>query len=72
MGILSILQIIFVVAKLFGLVAWSWTIVFIPAYIIAGIVMFWIAVVAYGWHGASKQFDEYDKKYFGDGKDRDD
>lgn len=72
MGLLSVLQIIFVVVKLIGLVAWSWFIVFIPAYLMLAIVLFWTAIVVYGQNRALKEFDEFDQKHFGDGKDRDD
>lgn len=72
MGLLSVLQIIFVVVKLIGLVAWSWFIVFIPAYLMVAIALFWIVIVVYGQKKALKEFDEFDQKYFGNGKDCDD
>lgn len=44
MGILEILTVVFVIAKLVGLIAWSWGQVFIPL-IIAGIItIFYILV----------------------------
>jgi Flp pilus assembly protein TadB len=42
LGLASILTIIFVVAKLFGLIAWSWWVVFSPILVV---VVFWILVV---------------------------
>lgn len=69
-GLLSVLQIIFVVVKLIGLVAWSWFIVFIPAYLMLAIALFWTAIVVYGQNRVLKEFDEFDQKHFGDGKDR--
>lgn len=41
LGLVSILTIIFVVAKLFGLIAWSWWLVFSPILVV---VAFWILV----------------------------
>lgn len=38
LGLASILTIIFVVAKLFGLVAWSWWIVFSPLLVVFGLI----------------------------------
>lgn len=38
MGLLGVLQVIFIVLKLIGTITWSWWAVFIPAYI-------WIALV---------------------------
>ncbi|MBO0473255.1 hypothetical protein JZO86_06015 [Enterococcus ureasiticus] len=42
LGLVSILTIIFVVAKLFGLIAWSWWLVFSPVLVV---IVFWILVV---------------------------
>lgn len=55
LGLASILTIIFVVAKLFGLVAWSWWIVFSPLLVVFGLIfvillialIFYIGVVIY-------------------------
>lgn len=41
----SILTIIFVLAKLFGIVNWSWWIVFLPTIITAGLVIFLLLVI---------------------------
>lgn len=38
LGLASILTIIFVIAKLFGLVAWSWWIVFSPLLVVFGLI----------------------------------
>lgn len=38
LGLASILTIIFVVAKLFGLIAWSWWIVFSPLLVVFGLI----------------------------------
>lgn len=47
MGLLAILTIIFVVAKILGIIAWSWWLVFTPLFIDAGIVLIFIAVWAW-------------------------
>jgi hypothetical protein len=39
-GFLNLLTLIFVVAKLFGAISWSWWIIFIPTYVSVGLVMF--------------------------------
>lgn len=48
LGFLSILTLIFVVAKLFGVIAWSWWLVFTPVLIGAGltVLILIIAVIA--------------------------
>ncbi|MBO1096776.1 hypothetical protein FQS90_09600 [Enterococcus casseliflavus] len=48
LGFLSILTLIFVVAKLFGVIAWSWWLVFTPVLIGVGItiLILIIAVIA--------------------------
>ena len=47
LGFLSILALIFVVAKLFGVIAWSWWLVFTPVLIPTGllVLIYIIAVV---------------------------
>lgn len=42
LGLLSILTIIFVIAKLFGLIHWSWLLVFAPTLIGIGV---WILIM---------------------------
>ena len=48
MGVLGVLQIVFIVLKLCNVLQWSWWMVFIPAYISAGltIVMIVIAIIS--------------------------
>lgn len=48
LGFLSILTLIFVIAKLFGLIAWSWWLVFTPVLIGVGltVLILIIAVIA--------------------------
>ena len=48
MGTLSVLTIIFAIAKLLGFIAWSWWLVFTPLLIEAaiGIVLWVVALVA--------------------------
>lgn len=47
LGFLSILVLIFVVAKLFGVIAWSWWLVFAPVLIPTGfLVLIYIIAVA--------------------------
>ncbi len=45
MGVLGVLQIIFIVLKLLNLISWSWPIVLIPLWISLG--MFFIAILFY-------------------------
>lgn len=47
LGFLSILTLIFVVAKLFGVIAWSWWLVFAPVLVPTGllVLIYIIAVV---------------------------
>lgn len=54
MGVLGVLQIVFIVLKLCNVLQWSWWMVFIPAYISAGltIILIVVAVIAnwrYKW-----------------------
>ena len=58
MGICEILTIIFVVCKLFGVITWSWWLVFLPE-IIA--VVFYIFIFALPFVASA----HYDRKYFG-------
>lgn len=37
MGILEVLQIVFIILKVIGVVTWSWTTVFIPLWICLGL-----------------------------------
>lgn len=53
-GVLGVLQIVFIVLKLCDVLQWSWWMVFIPAYISTGltIILIVIAVIAnwrYKW-----------------------
>ena len=43
-GFLGVLQIIFIVLKLCNVLQWSWWMVFIPAYISAGLTIILIAI----------------------------
>lgn len=47
-GFLNLLTLIFVIAKLFGAINWSWAVVLIPTFvsIFIGLVIFAIAIVA--------------------------
>ncbi|MGN1218117.1 MAG: hypothetical protein ACI4TD_09075 [Phocaeicola sp.] len=47
-GVLGVLQIIFIVLKLCDVLQWSWWMVFIPAYISAGLTVILI-VIAIIW-----------------------
>jgi len=44
-GFLAILTIIFVIAKLWGVVDWSWWLVFLPIFISLGIFILIISVI---------------------------
>ena len=51
MGILGVLQIVFLVLKLTGLITWSWPVVLIPLWISLGIlVIFLICVFVVALH----------------------
>ena len=43
-GVLGVLQIIFIVLKLCNVLQWSWWMVFIPAYISAGLTIILIVI----------------------------
>ena len=45
LGLSSILTIIFVIAKLFGVINWSWWLVFLPSIISVGLWLLLIVVV---------------------------
>lgn len=51
LGFLSALTLIFVVAKLFGVITWSWWLVFLPAIIsfVIGFILIALVVVAKVW-----------------------
>lgn len=38
LGILDVVQIVFIILKLIGVITWSWTVVLIPLWIILGII----------------------------------
>ena len=44
-GFLAVLTIIFVIAKLWGVVDWSWWLVFLPIFISCGIFILIISVI---------------------------
>lgn len=47
LGFLNLLTIIFVIAKLTGMISWSWWLVFAPSLICVGIALiFWLLVLA--------------------------
>lgn len=51
MGILGVLQIVFLVLKLTGLITWSWLVVLIPLWVSLGIlVIFLICVFVVALH----------------------
>ena len=45
MGLLGVLQVIFIVLKCLGLIAWSWWAVLIPLWIAIGFILFLVGVV---------------------------
>lgn len=49
MGLFNILTVIFVVAKLVGIIHWSWWLVLAPLFVS---VFFWVAILALGIAGA--------------------
>ena len=44
MGILGVLQIVFLVLKLTGLITWSWPVVLIPLWISLGILVIFLII----------------------------
>lgn len=44
MGLLGVLQVIFIVLKCLGLIAWSWWAVLIPLWIAIGLILFLVGV----------------------------
>ena len=50
-GLCSLLTIIFVIAKLAGVINWSWWLVFLPSIISVGlsILIFILIIIAYIW-----------------------
>lgn len=51
------LQVIFIVLKLAGLVAWSWWFVFSPTFIAVGVL-----VAMFGWEVAKEAWREVERK----------
>ena len=45
MGILGVLQMIFIVLKCLGLIDWSWAVVFIPTWINLGIIVLAVIIM---------------------------
>lgn len=62
MGFLGLLTIIFIFLKAFGVLGWSWFLVFLPVIIGAGIYVFWILVILIfgGWTYRKAKKDEDD------------
>ena len=58
LGILGVLQIVFIVLKLCGLIDWSWLAVLMPLWIELGLLLIVVAIIvceeAY-WHKRSKR-----------------
>ena len=44
LGILDVVQIVFIILKLIGVITWSWPVVLIPLWIILGIIAVIIAI----------------------------
>lgn len=44
-SILGVLQIMFIVLKCFGLIDWTWTQVFIPTFIAAGLILIGVIIL---------------------------
>lgn len=51
-GFFSLLTLIFVIAKIFGYIDWSWWLVFTPT--IVGFVLFFIIIILAVWAKASE------------------
>lgn len=63
MGFTEILTIIFVLLKVFGVISWSWWLVFLPE--IIAVVFYIIMVIAsvMGMNKARKSFDKHFDKF---------
>lgn len=47
MGFLELLTVIFILLKVFGVIAWSWWLVFIPMYV--AVALYAVIIFFYGW-----------------------
>lgn len=45
MGILGVVQIVFITLKLIGVIDWSWPIVLVPLWISLGILAIWLIIL---------------------------
>ena len=61
MGFTEILTIIFVLLKVFGVISWSWWLVFLPEIIAA--VFYIIVVIVMGMNKTRKSFDKHFDKF---------
>lgn len=65
MGFAEILTIIFVLLKVFGVVNWSWLIVFLPEIIAAVIYFVWFGIVGRFIHRTNKSIKKsFDDDFF--------
>lgn len=65
MGFLELLTIIFVLLKAFGVIAWSWWLVFLPLIIAVGIYAIVTAIYIIGWIRMKREIDKaFDDDFF--------
>ena len=60
MGFTEVLTIVFVLLKVFGVISWSWWVVFLPE--IIAVVLYIICVIA-GLHGVNKTSKHMEKHF---------
>ena len=59
MGFSEILTIIFVLLKVFGVISWSWWIVFLPEIIAVAIYILLVVIQINTAHKIKKQYDDF-------------
>lgn len=64
MGILELLTIIFILLKAFGVITWSWWLVFLPSIISVSIYVIWFVAIVIAGRKGYKSIKEFDKKFF--------
>lgn len=66
MGFTEILTIIFVLLKVFGVISWSWWLVFLPEIIAVGLYVVFSILSIFGVNIGVRKTRKHIKKYFND------
>ena len=66
MGFTEILTIIFVLLKVFGVISWSWWLVFLPEIIAVGLHVVFFILGIFGVNIGARKTRKHIKKYFND------